>query len=121
MIVRAVSSQEPSQKITRAARTQLTKSLEWRLPPWIRAPRPRGLGALIHGGSRHSRLFVSCVRAALVIFWLGSWELTARTIIDPFFYSMPSQIWDKLVTWFTVGTSQGTIWANISITLQEAV
>ena len=85
------------------------------------APRHHGLGALLRGRSHHSRLFVNVVRATLVVFWLGSWELTARTVIDPFFYSMPSQIWAKLVTWFTVGTSQGTIWENISITLQEAV
>jgi NitT/TauT family transport system permease protein len=64
---------------------------------------------------------VHAVRIALVAVWLGSWELAARTVIDPFFYSMPSQIWDKLVTWFTVGTSQGTIWENIGITLEEAV
>jgi len=83
--------------------------------------RPRGLSALIHGHGGRSRLFVGSVRAALVVLWLGSWELTARTLIDPFFYSMPTQIWSKLVTWFTVGTSQGTIWENISITLQEAV
>jgi NitT/TauT family transport system permease protein len=53
--------------------------------------------------------------------WLGSWELAAHTVIDPFFYSMPSEIWDKLVDWFTVGTSQGSIWSNIGVTLEEAV
>ncbi|GCD88388.1 ABC transporter permease [Nocardioides sp. LS1] len=61
------------------------------------------------------------VRAALIVVWLGSWEITARTVIDPFYYSMPSQIWDKLVIWFTDGTSQGSIWANIAVTLEEAV
>ena len=53
--------------------------------------------------------------------WLGSWEIAARTVIDPVYYSMPSQIWDKLVIWFTEGTSQGSIWANIAVTLEEAV
>jgi sulfonate transport system permease protein len=53
--------------------------------------------------------------------WLGSWELAARTVVDPFYYSMPSKIWDKLVIWFTDGTSQGSIWSNIAITLEEAV
>jgi NitT/TauT family transport system permease protein len=85
------------------------------------ARRLGGLVALLRGRSGHSRLLVSGVRAALVVLWLGSWELCARTVIDPFFYSMPSEIWNKLVTWFTVGTSQGTIWANITITLEEAV
>jgi NitT/TauT family transport system permease protein len=61
------------------------------------------------------------VRALLVVVWLASWEIAARTIIDPFFYSRPSDIWQKLVTWFTEGTSQGSIWSNIAITLEEAV
>lgn len=64
---------------------------------------------------------VYAVRILLVLAWLGSWEIAARTIIDPFFYSSPSAIWDKLVTWFTEGTSQGSIWTNIAITLEEAV
>jgi NitT/TauT family transport system permease protein len=61
------------------------------------------------------------VRILLVVLWLASWEIAARTIIDPFFYSRPSDIWQKLVTWFTEGTSQGSIWSNIAITLEEAV
>ena len=85
------------------------------------ARRPGLLGAVLRGRGSHSKLFVNAVRAALVFLWLGSWELCARTIIDPFFYSMPSEIWNKLVTWFTVGTSQGTIWVNITVTLEEAV
>lgn len=97
--------------------TTTTTSRDPMVPP---ARRLRGPGALLRSRG-HSRLFVNGVRAALVFLWLGSWELSARTIIDPFFYSMPSQIWAKLVTWFTVGTSQGTIWANIAITLEEAV
>ena len=64
---------------------------------------------------------VYAVRVALVIAWLGSWELAARTVIDPFNYSMPSEIWARLVDWFTNGTSQGSIWANIAVTLEEAV
>jgi len=70
--------------------------------------------------SRHG-LAVAGVRLALVVAWLASWELAARTVIDPFYYSMPSAIWDKLVVWFTDGTSQGTIWENIAVTLEEAV
>ncbi|MDH2415436.1 ABC transporter permease [Nocardioides sp. CER19] len=61
------------------------------------------------------------VRVALVVVWLGSWELAARTVIDPFYYSMPSKVWQRLVDWFTEGTSQGSIWTNIAATLEEAV
>jgi len=75
----------------------------------------------LRGRSGHSKLTVNGVRVLLVVVWLGSWELAARSIIDPFYYSMPSKIWDKLVTWFTDGTSQGSIWSNIAVTLEEAV
>ena len=68
-----------------------------------------------------STLLVHGVRIALVALWLGSWELAARTVIDPFYYSMPSEIWDKLVVWFTEGSSQGSIWTTIAVTLEEAV
>ena len=70
---------------------------------------------------RNRRLKVWSIRAALVVAWLGSWELAATYWIDPFFYSKPSQVWDKLVDWFTVGTSQGSIWTNIAATMEEAV
>jgi NitT/TauT family transport system permease protein len=64
---------------------------------------------------------VYAVRTALVVAWLGSWEIAARTVIDPFYYSMPSKIWERLVDWFTNGTSQGSIWVNILATMEEAV
>ena len=79
------------------------------------------LWTFVRGRTAHSLLLVNAVRIALVVLWLGSWELAARTVVDPFYYSMPSKIWDKLVIWFTDGTSQGSIWSNIAITLEEAV
>jgi NitT/TauT family transport system permease protein len=75
----------------------------------------------LRGGGGTSPWVVNSVRLLLVVLWLGSWEVAARTVIDPFYYSMPSLIWERLVDWFTVGTSQGSIWANIGITLEEAV
>lgn len=83
-------------------------------------PTATGFVSLLRGRSGHPAL-VWTVRILLIAVWLGSWELAAHTIIDPFYYSMPSQIWTKLVTWFTTGTSAGSIWSNIAITLQEAV
>jgi NitT/TauT family transport system permease protein len=77
--------------------------------------------AFLRGRTSHSSVVVNVVRIALVVLWLGSWELAARTVVDPFYYSMPSKIWAKLVIWFTDGTSQGSIWSNIAITLEEAV
>jgi len=69
--------------------------------------------------SRRPRLWL--IRAAVVAIWLGSWELAATHWIDPFFYSKPSAIWDRLVDWFTTGTSAGSIWTQIAVTLEEAV
>ena len=61
------------------------------------------------------------VRLAVLVIWLGSWELAATHWIDPFFYSKPSAIWDRLVDWFTEGTAFGSVWTQILTTLQEAV
>ncbi|MER7547302.1 ABC transporter permease [Spirillospora sp. NPDC127506] len=88
------------------------------------APGDRGeLAAIARARSAGLRraLGINAVRVALVAAWLGSWELAARHVIDPFYYSMPSKIWERLVGWFTDGTSQGSIWEQISVTLQEAV
>jgi NitT/TauT family transport system permease protein len=73
------------------------------------------------GSVRRRKIKVWSIRLALVVVWLTSWEITATYWIDPFFYSKPSAVWQRLVEWFTVGTSQGTIWEQIWITLQEAV
>ncbi|GAA4846551.1 ABC transporter permease [Saccharopolyspora rosea] len=70
---------------------------------------------------RRRRATVWAVRVLLVVLWLGSWELTVTYWIDPFFYSKPSLVFAKLVEWFTAGTSQGSIWENILVTLQESV
>jgi NitT/TauT family transport system permease protein len=71
-------------------------------------------------GSR-SRWSVLATRLALVVLWLGSWQLVATKWIDKFIFSRPTDIGKQLVTWFTEGTSQGSIWEQIRITMQEAV
>ena len=70
---------------------------------------------------RRSQTRVWGLRVALVLLWLGTWELTASLWIDPFFYSKPSLIWGRLVEWFTQGTQFGSIWLQIYTTVQEAV
>ncbi|MFF3666179.1 ABC transporter permease [Microtetraspora malaysiensis] len=70
---------------------------------------------------RRRKLAVTGVRLLLVAVWLGSWELSATYLIDPFYYSKPSAIGGKLVDWFTQTTAFGSIWTQISYTLQEAV
>ncbi|GAA3537012.1 ABC transporter permease [Amycolatopsis ultiminotia] len=68
---------------------------------------------------RHKRN-VWLLRLAIVVAWLGSWELAGRYWIDPFFYSMPSKIWQRLTEWFTGGTDFGSIWYQILVTVEEA-
>ncbi|MCW2903288.1 MAG: sulfonate/nitrate/taurine transporter permease [Streptosporangiaceae bacterium] len=90
------------------------------------APKPTAddhAGAVTRARAAHRRrlLTVNGVRVLLIAAWLGSWELAAAHLIDPFYYSKPSAIWTRLVEWFTTGTSQGTIWTQISYTLQEAL
>jgi NitT/TauT family transport system permease protein len=93
-----------------------------RIDPASASTRPRrSTFAFLRGRSGRSPVAVTAVRVVLVVAWLASWEIAARTIIDPFFYSRPSAVWDKLVTWFSEGTSHGSIWANMEVTLEEAV
>lgn len=61
------------------------------------------------------------LRALIVVVWLGSWELTATYWINPFFYSKPSEIAERLGEWFTIGTDFGSIWYNLLITVEESV
>jgi NitT/TauT family transport system permease protein len=69
---------------------------------------------------RNTRRRLWAVRLAVVVVWLGSWELAATHWIDPFFYSRPSAIWDRLVDWFSTGTAFGSVWTQIFTTLEEA-
>jgi NitT/TauT family transport system permease protein len=93
---------------------------------------------------RRRKIKIWLVRLLLVVVWLGSWELAARFwidtdghphwtkdltwkthaarwFIDPFFFSQPSQIWQRLVDWFVHGTSTGSIWEHMGYTLFEAI
>jgi NitT/TauT family transport system permease protein len=70
---------------------------------------------------RRGRWPVLATRLALVVLWLGSWQLVATKWIDKFIFSRPTDIAKQLVTWFTEGTSQGSIWLQIRVTMQEAV
>jgi NitT/TauT family transport system permease protein len=77
--------------------------------------------AQARAAGRRRAITVNAVRVLLVVAVLGSWQLAATYWIDPFYYSKPSAIWDRLVDWFTIGTSQGSIWTQITYTLEEAV
>jgi NitT/TauT family transport system permease protein len=67
------------------------------------------------------RRLVIALQVAVLVVWLGGWELAARTgLIDPFFFSQPSAVWAQIVTWTTQGTSQGSLGEQILVTLEEA-
>jgi NitT/TauT family transport system permease protein len=64
---------------------------------------------------------ITATRLLLVVVWLGSWQVAASGALDPFYYSKPTAIWGRIVDWFTAGTSFGSIWEQIGVTLEEAV
>ena len=65
---------------------------------------------------------IIALRLLVLVVALGGWELSARMKwIDPFFYSMPSMIWNQIVEWMRDGTSQGPLWQQVLVTLEETV
>jgi NitT/TauT family transport system permease protein len=69
----------------------------------------------------HHRLVIF-LRFALAIVTLVSWELAVNFgLIDPFFFSKPSAIYEQLATWLTVGTAQGPLWNELLVTMEETV
>ncbi len=74
-----------------------------------------------HDARLHKEI-IYLARIALVVLVIGGWELAARhRAIDPFFYGQPSKVLTQLQTWVHHGTSQGSLWVQINITLEEAV
>lgn len=71
---------------------------------------------------RRRRSMIISLRVLVLLVVLGGWEVAARhKWIDPFFYSMPSMIWDQLVEWMREGTAQGSLWMQVAVTLEETV
>ena len=71
---------------------------------------------------RQRRYTIVGLRLAVLFVVLGGWELAARLKwIDPFFYSQPSLIWAQIVEWVNEGTSQGPLWQQVLVTLEETV
>jgi len=71
---------------------------------------------------RRRRWLVNGLRVGLLVVFLGGWELAARLgWIDPFFFAMPSQITLQIWEWVNEGTSQGPLWQQVLVTLEETV
>ena len=71
---------------------------------------------------RRRKWVIIGLRLLFLFVVLGGWELAAsRKWIDPFFYSQPSLIWEQIVEWVRDGTTQGPLWVQIAVTLEETV
>ena len=71
---------------------------------------------------RRRRWMINFLRLGLLVLVLGGWEVAARLkCIDPFFFAMPSMIADQIWTWLVEGTSQGPLWEQVLVTLEETV
>jgi len=76
----------------------------------------------VHKALARRQVLVYGLRVGILVVALGAWELAAREgWIDPFFFSMPSQIVDQIWVWATEGTSQGSLWKQILVTMEETV
>lgn len=75
--------------------------------------------------ARSAKLRVRIVyfwRYLILVVFLGGWEALARTnLIDEFFFSKPSDIVARLVTWITEGTSEGPLWYHLWVTMEESM
>jgi NitT/TauT family transport system permease protein len=73
-----------------------------------------------HARMRRRQTLVHALRLSVLIVTLGGWELAGRVgWIDPFFFSTPSMIAVQLWQWLTEGTSQGPLWVQVLVTLEE--
>ena len=71
---------------------------------------------------RLRKLIIIVLRLAVLIVVLGGWEMGGRLRwFDPFFFSMPSLIYTQLIDWMVNGTSQGSLWMQVLVTLEETV
>jgi len=76
----------------------------------------------VHKALARRKVLVYALRVGILVAALGTWEVGARVgWIDPFFFSMPSQIADQIWVWATEGTSQGSLWKQILVTMEETV
>ncbi len=67
---------------------------------------------------RNDKIFVIIFQILILVLFIGLWELlTATRVIDPFFVSSPSRIFNMFVSL----VQGGTIWKHIGITLLETI
>lgn len=68
------------------------------------------------------KLQVRFLQIGILVGVLGLWQISSNLMwIDPFFYSSPSEIIRRLTDWAVNGTSQGSLWYNLWVTMEEAL
>lgn len=71
---------------------------------------------------RRRRNLIVFWRIAILVLVLAGWEISATLHwIDPFFYSKPSLIAKQIYDWSMEGTSQGPLWLQVAVTLEETL
>ena len=71
---------------------------------------------------KRRRGLVIGLRVAIFLAVIGLWELSAaRGWIDPFFFGRPSGVIAQIRDWVVDGTSQGSLWLQMLVTLEETV
>ena len=74
------------------------------------------------GRPKRRRVWIAVAQVLLLVGVLGLWQLLASThAIDVFFYGSPSGAWQQLRDWVRDGTTEGPLWDQAWITMQEAV
>jgi len=72
--------------------------------------------------ARQRRARVTVARLVTLVVVVGGWQaLTATKVLDPFFFGQPTGIVRRLVDWIEHGTTYGSIWLQIWITMKEAL
>jgi len=102
----------------------MTSETNSALPSRIEPANPELAAAMARAAAKRRRYWtaVNAYRIGLLVVVLGGWELGGRTgVIDPFFFAMPSTIAEQIWDWAVNGTSQGSLWVQILVTLEETV
>lgn len=97
-------------------------SMETIAPVYRAGTSDREIEAAALKSIRRRRQAVLVWQVVILVAALGLWELTSDlAIIDPFFYSSPSAIAARLYDWAMNGTTEGSLWYNLGVTMEEAL
>ncbi|WP_335978335.1 ABC transporter permease [Streptomyces sp. CA2R106] len=91
--------------------------------PPAKSPSAKELrGQAVRRARIRRRVLVNLTRAALLVLFVGLWQVLASSgTIDRFYFGEPSGICSKLWDWVRHGTSQGSLWDQVWVTLEETL